>query len=48
MSGSRWERLAPLTGVVFFVLIAVTFALSNDTPDANDSTGDVVSYLVGP
>ncbi|HEY7150526.1 MAG TPA: hypothetical protein VH391_02485 [Solirubrobacterales bacterium] len=33
MSGSRWERLAPLTGVAFFVLIAFTLALSNDTPD---------------
>ena len=44
MSGSRWERFAPLTGVIFFILIAVTFALSSDTPDANDSTGDVVSF----
>jgi hypothetical protein len=44
MSGSRWERFAPLTGVVFFILIAVTFALSSDTPDANDSTSDVVSF----
>ncbi|MGH2964915.1 MAG: hypothetical protein ACRDMH_05995 [Solirubrobacterales bacterium] len=44
MSRSRWERLAPLTGVVFFVLIAVTLALSNDTPDTNSSTADTVSY----
>ena len=35
MSRSRWERFAPLTGVVFFVLIVVTFALSNDTPDTD-------------
>ena len=44
MSGSRWERLAPLTGVVFFVLIAFTLALSNDTPDTDTSTADTVSY----
>jgi hypothetical protein len=44
MSGSRWDRLAPLSGVVFFVLIAVTFALSNDTPDTDTSTADTVSY----
>jgi hypothetical protein len=41
---SRWERLAPLTGLVFFVLIAITFALSNDTPDTDSSTADTVSY----
>src|SRR5436190_3058055 len=44
MSRSRWERFAPLTGVVFFVLIAVTFALSNNTPDTNDSTVSTVAY----
>ena len=44
MSTSRWERFAPLTGVVFFVLIAITLALSNDTPDTNSSTADTVSY----
>jgi len=44
MSDSRWERLAPLTGVIFFVLIAVTFALSSDTPDVDSSTSDTVSY----
>jgi hypothetical protein len=44
MSTSRWERFAPLIGVVFFVLIAITLALSNDTPDTNSSTADTVSY----
>jgi len=44
MSRSRWERLAPLTGVAFFVLIAITFALSNDTPDTDSSTADTVGY----
>jgi hypothetical protein len=44
MSTSRWERFAPLTGVVFFILIAITLALSNDTPDTDSSTADTVSY----
>jgi hypothetical protein len=44
MSSSRWERFAPLSGVVFFVLIAVSFGLSNDTPDTDSSTVDTVSY----
>jgi hypothetical protein len=44
MSSSRWERFAPLSGVVFFVLIVVTFALSNDTPDTDSSTADTVGY----
>ena len=44
MSSSRWERFAPLTGVVFFVLLAITLALSNDTPDTDSSTADTVSY----
>jgi len=44
LSISRWERFAPLTGVVFFILIAITFALSNDTPDTDTSTADTVKY----
>jgi hypothetical protein len=44
MSRSRWERLAPLTGAVFFALIAAVFVLDNNSPDANDSTASVVSY----
>jgi hypothetical protein len=44
MSRTTTERLAPLSGVVFFVLIAITFALSNDTPDTDSTTADTVSY----
>ena len=44
MSTSRWERLAPLTGVAVFVLLAISFTLSNDTPDTDSSTADTVSY----
>src|SRR4029077_20986616 len=44
MSSSRWERFAPLTCVVFFVLLAISFALSGSTPDTNTSTADTVSY----
>lgn len=44
MQASRWERFAPLTGVVFLVLVAILFIFSGDTPDADDSTSSVVSY----
>jgi hypothetical protein len=44
MSRSRWERFAPLTGVVFFVLIVVTFVLGNNTPDTDSSTSDTFAY----
>jgi hypothetical protein len=44
MAASRWERFAPLTGVVFFLLIVAVFILDSDTPDADASTADAVSY----
>jgi hypothetical protein len=44
LSTSRLERFAPLAGVVFFVLIVLTFVLSGDTPSTDDSTSDVVSF----
>lgn len=45
MVGSRWARLAPLTGLAFFVLVAVAFiALWQKTPDIGDSTAKVVSF----
>jgi hypothetical protein len=44
MSRFNWERLAPLTGVVFFVLIVLTFALSGDTPSTDDPTSKVVTF----
>jgi hypothetical protein len=44
MSSSRWERFAPLSGVVFFILIAGSVGLSTDTPGTDSSTVDTVSY----
>ena len=41
---SRWERLAPLTGVVFVVLAIVSIILSGSTPDSTDTTTGVVGF----
>jgi hypothetical protein len=37
-------RYAPLAGVIFFVLAIVSFVLSNDTPDSDESTAKVLEY----
>jgi hypothetical protein len=45
MSGARWTRLAPLTGLAFVVLVVVAFfVVSHGTPDTGDSTTKVVSF----
>ena len=45
MIETRWSRLAPLSGVAFFVLLAVSmFVLERSTPDSTASTASVVSY----
>jgi hypothetical protein len=41
---SRWERLAPLAGLVFAVALAVVFAVSNNSPDTDASTAKWASY----
>lgn len=41
---ARWMTLAPLTGVVFVVLLAVSFALSGSTPGAGATGQHVISY----
>jgi hypothetical protein len=41
---SRWERLAPLTGVVFVALAIVSIILSGSTPDSTDTTAGVVGF----
>jgi hypothetical protein len=40
----NWKRLTPLTGVVFVVLLVISFIVSGDTPDFDDSAQDVVSF----
>ncbi len=44
MKGQGIARWMPLTGTVFVVLAVVGFAVSGETPDANDSTQEVVSF----
>ncbi len=38
------RRLAPLSGVVFAVLLAVTFTLTSNTPDQSDTGQQVISF----
>ena len=40
----RWERWASLTGAVFAILLVVSFVVSGETPGADDSVQDVVSF----
>jgi hypothetical protein len=44
MFGDSWERYAPLTGVVFVVLVVLVFAIGGSTPDPHDSTVKVAAY----
>jgi hypothetical protein len=45
MAAGRWERLAPLTGVVFVVLVLVGFIpLGGDTPGSHASAQKVVDF----
>jgi hypothetical protein len=41
---SRWERLAPLTGLVFAVAFIVIFFIGSDTPDNDDKTSKWVDF----
>jgi hypothetical protein len=41
LSGS-WARYAPLSGILFVVLLVVSFFIGGDTPDSNDSTQKVI------
>lgn len=44
MSRSTLERLAPLTGIVFVALLVISFIVGGDSPDADDSTEEVVAF----
>ncbi len=39
-----WQRWAPLTGVVFVVLLVLSFIVVGETPGADDSVGEVVDF----
>ena len=40
----RFERFAPLAGVVFFLLAVAAGIVGGETPSADDPTGEVVSF----
>jgi hypothetical protein len=40
----QWERRAPLIGVAFVVVLVISFILSGETPDADDSGKKVLAY----
>jgi len=44
VSSSIWERLAPLTGLLFVALIIIGFSVGGSTPDVHDSAQEVQSY----
>ena len=39
-----WSRRTSLTGVVFVILLVASFAVSGETPSADDSVQEVVSF----
>ena len=44
METSRLERLAPLTGVLFAVIMVVGFLVVGDTPDADASPAEILDH----
>jgi hypothetical protein len=44
MSNTNWDRLAPLTGAAFFVIVLVGFLIGGDTPGGHDSTAKVAAF----
>jgi hypothetical protein len=44
MDRSTLERLAPLTGIAFVVLIVASFIIGGESPDVDDSTADVIDF----
>ena len=44
MSSKDVERLAPLAGVVFVVLIVIAVVIGGETPDNDDSTASIVRF----
>jgi hypothetical protein len=44
LTEQRWPAWAPLTGVVFVILFVISFAISGDTPDVNDSPQKILDF----
>jgi hypothetical protein len=41
---SRWERLAPLTGLIFVAIVVAVFAIGGSTPGDHASVAKVTTY----
>jgi hypothetical protein len=39
-----WERLAPLTGLVFLAIVVAVFAIAGSTPSSHDSAREVQTF----
>ncbi len=44
MERSRWERLAPLSGVLFVALLVASFVISGEPPDSDEGISEVLEY----
>jgi hypothetical protein len=44
MQQSKWERLAPLTGLLFVAIVVAVFATGGSSPDPHDSALKVQDY----
>jgi hypothetical protein len=44
MNQSRWERLAPLTGVISVAVIVAVFAIGGSTPEPEDGVAKVQAF----
>jgi hypothetical protein len=45
LSSQRWPAWAPLTGVLFFVLVLLAFIIGGETPDLDDSPQKILTYF---
>jgi len=46
MQQDRWERLAPLTGVIAVAIIVAVFAIGGETPEPEDRAVKVRAYYI--
>ncbi len=46
MNGSKYEWLAPLTGIAFIVVLVVSFVIAGEPPSADDDVQEIVDHYV--
>jgi hypothetical protein len=44
LNTQRWPAWAPLLGIAFVILVVISFAVSGETPDVNDSPQKVLDF----